>query len=558
MPKTQSIVGGELYPARVLRDNPVAYYRLGDVEGYAQAVLSNACGGFWRLSGGATDSAPAPHNGTVNGTITFGQAGPLSDGTTAALFNGSTGYINVADNATQNPGTGSYSYEAWVKRAAGISASEFVICKASGAGVNTGGGELFINSSGAFVSRLGAKTVGQDVGGFADGQWHHVVVSMNRAVSNGGQMYVDGVATGVAVDLTTEAAVNLSGNAQDFLIGKRPTGNFFNGAIGNVSIYTYALSAVQAANLYALRTSTIATVAAATVADASGNARTGTIAGGVTLQQAGSLADGNTAARFDGAATTVVNTFSDAATVVPTTAWTLEAWFKQGGTSGGVLITRANSRPSLLMNGGAASLLVVDASSVQVSIFYGVSLLDGQWHHLAGTYDGTSLRLYVDGVLRAGPTACNAYGVLGSQVWRIGGRSDGIIPCDGSIDEAAIYAYALTDEQVAAHYFNRLAVPSGLRASGAAPFAFKRATVGAGGVGVSGTATWRRGRVRLGSGGLRIGGVSPTAHAKAFHPVYAARVVDVVDESRTVVVPTESRIVVVPFESRVDAVPAEV
>jgi hypothetical protein len=237
---------------------------------YAGVVFESAPGGFWRLNGDATDAAFVPHNGTVNGTITFGQTGPLSDGTTAALFNGTTGYINIADDATQNPGTGSFSYECWVKRAAGIAVSEFIICKAAGGGGPGGGGELFLAASGAFFSRLadgvGGNAFVTSATGYADGNWHHVVVSMNRGTPQLGIIYVDGVAA-TPVDLSAFSTVNLSGAGQDLLIGKRPTGNFFAGTVKDVSIYNVALSAQQVAARYALRvaTSTTALLPALTV-----------------------------------------------------------------------------------------------------------------------------------------------------------------------------------------------------------------------------------------------------------------------------------------------------
>jgi hypothetical protein len=551
------------------------------VYGYALTAAQVANHYALRTSTIATVTAVTLADSSGNGnTLTAGQgvatsqAGALQDANTAVAVDGTASMATASGRTIGNFGTANFAVEAWVNQdpppylTDSANPQRIVMGRVGGTG---GNGwrlwyhpnsilmELFKTSTGLWYTLAWSHSIP-----VVYQTWKHVVVTVDRT-ANTATCYVNGVnlgaqtwnaaVVGVAIDANTGTVLTI-GNSTFAPASK------FQGKIDEVALYTYALSAAQVANHYALRTSTIATTAAATVADASGNARTGTIVGGVTLQQTGALADGNQAARFDAVGTTAINTFNDFATIVPNTAWSLECWVNTTYLGGDqALITRNNVRPSVNISGaggGDPYVNTFDGTTNVVVPAVGVNVCDGQWHHVVATYDGTNVRIYSDGVLKGGPTAAGNYQPQASAPWRIGARTDLSFPLNGAVDEVALYAYALTDEQIAAHYFNRLTVPSGLRASGAAPFAFKRAIVGAGGVGVSGTATWRRGRVRLGSGGLRIGGVSPTAHAKAFHPVYAARVVDVVDESRTVVVPAESRIVVVPFESRVDAVPAEV
>jgi hypothetical protein len=78
----------------------------------------------------------------------------------------------------------------------------------------------------------------------------------------------------------------------------------------------------------------------------------------------------------------------------------------------------------------------------------------GAWHHVVGTYDGTTLTLYVDGVL------ASANQNVGEQVSSVGSKADigsqstsaptGLL--DGLLDEVALYDHALTPERVAEHY----------------------------------------------------------------------------------------------------------
>lgn len=77
----------------------------------------------------------------------------------------------------------------------------------------------------------------------------------------------------------------------------------------------------------------------------------------------------------------------------------------------------------------------------------------GAWYHLVATYDGTTVRLYVNGTesASANPTG---YVPGKSGGLSIGGRSDGSFWWPGSADEVAVYPSVLTAAQVAEHYAN--------------------------------------------------------------------------------------------------------
>ena len=93
-------------------------------------------------------------------------------------------------------------------------------------------------------------------------------------------------------------------------------------------------------------------------------------------------------------------------------------------------------------------------------------LAGGEWHHIAGTYDGSTMFLYVDGKLDATLTASNAL-VPSSHPVSIG-TNDTLDSTwqTGSLDDLAIFNRALSAEEIATYY--RSQVPYGTSfASGA-------------------------------------------------------------------------------------------
>jgi hypothetical protein len=77
-------------------------------------------------------------------------------------------------------------------------------------------------------------------------------------------------------------------------------------------------------------------------------------------------------------------------------------------------------------------------------------------HHLAGTYDGTALRVYLDGEPDTAGGPLNATGNLGvynaTDGLGVGGGFVDGAGFRGTIDEAAVYDSALSHERIRAHY----------------------------------------------------------------------------------------------------------
>jgi Concanavalin A-like lectin/glucanases superfamily len=90
----------------------------------------------------------------------------------------------------------------------------------------------------------------------------------------------------------------------------------------------------------------------------------------------------------------------------------------------------------------------------------------GRWYHLVATYDGLSMRLYVDGALagelgvgaigdvRSAPSGLFGFGYAADEDHssNTGASSSGQVQLQGAIDEGAYYGHELAAEQVADHY----------------------------------------------------------------------------------------------------------
>jgi hypothetical protein len=81
-----------------------------------------------------------------------------------------------------------------------------------------------------------------------------------------------------------------------------------------------------------------------------------------------------------------------------------------------------------------------------------IEIDDGQWHHVAGTYDGDELRLYVDGAVDVSAATSvlvngNDYAVFLGENAEHPGRE-----WNGLIDDVRLYSYALSQEEIRTLY----------------------------------------------------------------------------------------------------------
>jgi len=106
-----------------------------------------------------------------------------------------------------------------------------------------------------------------------------------------------------------------------------------------------------------------------------------------------------------------------------------------------------NIRVGIDINSSGIPYFNVSNGSSNTNINSGAAIKDGIWHHICGTYDGTNLKLYVDGALvKTGTTSYVP--ALSSAYIYIGGNAGGEKFIAGYLNDARIYDHALSQKEV--------------------------------------------------------------------------------------------------------------
>ena len=242
------------YPAQVLADSPLAYYRLDEASGttaydyaggnnavYTNVVLDQP--GYNSLA-----TVPSDPNETAAG---FGFESPPNN------YAGNVpSYLNFG---TPNGGNAAFSVEAWVTQYLYDGVGDCIVALGWGNGGeqfdldtgNTASGYLRFSVRNAAGTGYGASSTKSIAG---DGLWHHVVGVCDEA--NGHvYLYLDGA---LLASTTIPAGSGLLASTTPLSIGARQSANNngtnYNfqlyGSVDDVAIYNYALSPAQVQTHY--------------------------------------------------------------------------------------------------------------------------------------------------------------------------------------------------------------------------------------------------------------------------------------------------------------------
>lgn len=416
------------------------------------------------------------YDGTISG------ATYVNDGESDYFdFDGSNDYVSLSGNLNSS----TKAFEIWLSPDS-FSSDSWAFQQGDGQGVEN---YLRVYSSGLQV-RMGNQTVTHTYS--TTNRWIHVVGT--HKTGNGFEFYLNG-------DKVKETTSSLTALSNDYFhIGARRNttlGGYFNGKIGIVRVYDFALTGTQVkanydatyglyqyANLVLhLDAGDDTTVSTSTWSDKA-NSNDGTLTNfSSTLTDFYEKELGNWI-EFDGS-NDVVTIPHSSGIDIGSSGFSAEAWVYNEKTSGtSSIISNLHTTPTtgytLRINNGTDVMLFIYNSGTQT--FTGTassSVSANTWNHLlftvASNSSGAAVKLYINGELSSvSGTISAAYGGSGNTVEL--GRypySHGTRFLDGKIGQVRIYSSALTADQVMQNYrFTKNDYPNGNNATGVSSSSF--------------------------------------------------------------------------------------
>jgi hypothetical protein len=389
---------------------------------------------------------------TVNDSSGSGKIGTMTNGPIwtvnksggpAIGFDGSDDFIELNSNVTlQNT---NWTVSAWSKT--GAAEGSILGNKSGGPAYNA----FQISSSKiSYFHYNGSWTREYGTSNIADNRWHHLTWA-NNGTTQMVDLYVDG---------KWEANVSSSivgGAGLLDAIGKYWGGTMFlNGSMDNLRIYNYKRTPEQIAWDYNRGAPVgwwkMDEGEGISAKDSSGNNNTGTLTNmdGATDWVAGKI---NTALDFDGSNDYV--TCGSGASLQLAKNGSVCMWFKSAAAFSGNTGTQKH-----IMGGGprefyfsaSSSYLHYFLSDDSTGVGSNSGSWDTNWHHVCATADGTTLRMYIDGVAQTATASIGANNFFGNTGALTINKSSS--PFAGLMDDVRVYNYGLTPLQVKDIYNN--------------------------------------------------------------------------------------------------------
>ena len=415
---------------------PAANYAVADLEGNYKFEASSAQDNSGNVEGGA-----------VFGTTTFFTPGRI-DGS-AVNFDGSTGYIQLPAVVAND-----FSLTFWMRTtsAGGAGAqwyngSGLVDAEVPGAAADFG--TALLNGKLAFGIGNPDTTI-TSTSAVNDGAWHHVVTTRNGTTGTI-QVYIDGTlqAAGTGPTGTRSAPTGIR------LGALQSGGNYFQGDMDEVRLYSYVLAPVDIAKLAIGATDAQVaeySFSGNTVQDTSGQGNHGTPAN-VSYASPGQGSNA-VAAQFDGSTSyarlpeSLTDDFSIAYWIKTTSTGLVGTqWYQGAGIVDAEVPGTMNDFGTSLLGGKAA----FGIGNPDTTITSTSAINDGAWHQVTATRTNSNgtMRLYVDGQLQA--TGTGAIGPRTAPAALALGRSlPGYNYFLGQLDDVRLYNYPLGAGQVLA------------------------------------------------------------------------------------------------------------
>lgn len=472
---------------------PVTVAETDLVSQHGATVLDDGATKYWPLNEPAGSTVVSDFAGSDNTTsgagVTRGINGAMTNSADrASQFNGTTEGRVYGQQATAAPNT--FSQQVWFRTTTTAGG------KIAGFGnSNTGNSgsydrHLYMEADGRVVFGVypGAVRTVSSAPGLNDGNWHQAVTTLGP---DGMSLYIDGKRVARRTDTTTGQAYTGYWRIGGDNLGGWTSGNAFNGAIDDYSIFPTVLtprqvdahwqasgraSALPPAPSDALGAAMHASdpelywrleeTSGTTAADSALGANPGTYFGRYTRGRSGVTAESRAVAldaRTSNTANLRAGNVVATTPVVNPTTFSQQVWVKTTTQRGGRIFGFGSSANGVASTNYDRQLYMLDDGRVRFGVYNGSTvtidstspLNDGAWHQVVSTFDQSGMKLYVDGELQASDSNSAAqnytgYWKLGSDnTW--GGHSD-TTQFIGEVDEAAIYPRALSASEIRTHF----------------------------------------------------------------------------------------------------------
>ena len=412
------------------------------------------------------DSSANNFSITRNGNTTQGTFSPFSQTGWGNYFDGATATrLTMPSNTAFAFGTGAYTVEAWVYLSAHAATQTTVV----DCGSNTGSLNFSVLSTGALS--LGVFGVGPTLssagGAVALNTWNHVAVVRESTASNATKLYVNGTAVATGTD-----AGNYTVTTTPSIGGLNSSGLTATGYISNVrlvkgtAVYTSNFTP-STTPLTAISGTSLLTCQNNRFIDNSTNAFAITRNGDVSVQAfspfnptaAWSASTNGGSGYFDGSGDYLTAPYNSALDF-GSADFTVEGWVYSNSNASLYLTVIGFGwqfgsffAPVLIQNNNGTLVLYASSSGSSWDVANGSTIGTiplGSWNHFAVSRSGSSIRLFLNGVLNTTITSSATLMSNASRAISVGAGIDGSYAFNGYISSlrvvkgTAVYTAAFT------------------------------------------------------------------------------------------------------------------
>lgn len=403
--------------------------------------------GFWSLaesSGRANDLSGNGNHGTVNGA-TQGVWG--RGGLTAYSFDGTDDTVTVGESGADEIINAPITVSVWARKrttTSGVDIFDYESTRLHLAYEKNASDGLEFN---IYDGSQNTATTGVTI----TDEWFHILGTFDGSDM---RVYVNGNLEGTA------SASNINDGIGGIYIGGQATsGQYWDGSIADVRVYSRVLSPQEVQTLYEWGSEDYTPQSLHDGTD-SGAVSRYTFDGDVTTDSWGTntLTDNTSAGTTTDAIRGDAKSFDGTDDYMDIGAslgfgsgdFSISAWFNtdSGNARGVSNYDGANAHFDAGVKGGKARIYLRDSNDNQMNPVGNTTINNQNWYHVVGMRNGDTAKIYVNGVLESTSTNSSVGSIDSGSNAYIASDPNGTSYFSGDIDDLRIYDRALSDREV--------------------------------------------------------------------------------------------------------------